>query len=435
MKPKFFIGILALLVLPLSLALDCNSIANKQWCHDIQTSNISPAEKNYLLGDILSDKKQYPDHQLISDWNSKIDGTIPTSDISLTNNGVIQKAWIKVLSVMPSVLYNNTLLISPNGKILTGYNYEIKLPSGTASGDCKTEYSLSENKATPNVFLDNTLLGSSHLLSYSSSQSNLITAKYEIKVVTKVVHYKLKKPCSSCSRRCLYDRTTYQTDSLSLVDTLPVKVYNPTLWANFSIKDQYWNTTKAKLTSGEFANLELNFNESFLKEHHYVFSQVFGVGGTLLLQAEDKNDTEINNLDLSEGYLYLKNLNNCSINVSDFFKSKVIPCNLDFTKFEFSAETDKISYQNGEEISLTVNPKGNYYVEYANQSYVTNGDLKIKAVYPNNRITVIHDGNAIETYIQVQNTQPIGLFTSLTTFGLLNYVLIGVVRRYWGTMW
>jgi len=69
MKPKFFIGILALLVLPLSLALDCNSLANKQWCNDIQASNISQAEKNYLLGDILSDKKQYPDHQLISEWN------------------------------------------------------------------------------------------------------------------------------------------------------------------------------------------------------------------------------------------------------------------------------------------------------------------------------------------------------------------------------
>ncbi|MFA6461977.1 MAG: hypothetical protein WCV90_06965 [Candidatus Woesearchaeota archaeon] len=434
MKTTNILGILFLLVIPLSFALDCNTIQNKQYCLDIQNSNLSALEKNYLLGDILSDKKQYPDHALISDWNSKITGTSLTFDIASTSNGVIQNAWIKVLSVMPSVLSNDTLLISPNGKILTGYNYEIKLPSGTASGDCKTEYSLSQNTASSQIFLNGNLLGSSHLLSYSTNQDGSITANYNIKVVTKIVHYKWKRPCKSCSKKCLYDRTDYQTDQLSLSDNLPVMLYNPPLWADFNIKDQYWNTTKANFTYGDFANLELSFNDSYFKSHNYVFSQIFGTGGVLVLKAEEKRDTEVNNLDISEGNIFVSNLNNCSINISDFFKSKNIPCNLNFTKFDFSANTDKTSYQEGEDITLTISPVGNYQVKYANHSYVTDGHLALKAVYPYNRITVVHDGNYIEKYIHVENTQPIGMFASLTTFGILNYALVGFVRKFWGVV-
>ncbi len=428
---KYILPLLFILAIPLSFALDCNNLQNKQYCLDIQSSNISVSDKNYLLGDILSDKKQYPDHDLISNWNSKISGTSLTSDITTTSNGVIQNAWIKVLSVMPSVVYNETLLISPSGKILTGYNYEIKLPSGTASGDCKTERSISENKATSQIFLNGNLLGSDHLLFYSTLQDGSITAKYDIRVKTKIVHYKMKKSCKSCSKKCLYDSTQYQTDSLSLADSLPFKIHNPQLWADFSIKDQYWNTTKANFTYGDYANLELSFNDSYLKEHNYVFSQVFGVGGVLILQAEDKKDTEVNNLDLSGENIFVGNLNNCSILISYFFKSKAIPCNLNFTKFNFSIKTDKTSYQEGENISLTISPTGNYQIKYANQTFT---DGHFKAVYPYNRISVIHDGNTIETYIHVENTQPIGMFASLTTFGILNYALIGFTRKFWGTV-
>ena len=86
---------LFLVLLPSLHALDCNSIANKQWCNDIQKSNISQIEKDYLLSDIISDSKHYPDHQLVKQWNSKISTTSAPNGVVKKNSDYVKDSWVK----------------------------------------------------------------------------------------------------------------------------------------------------------------------------------------------------------------------------------------------------------------------------------------------------------------------------------------------------
>ena len=51
---------------------------------------------------------------------------------------------------MPAVLFNDTLYISNTGEILTGFNYEVQIPSYTESGDCKTVRSIVQSTSSHN---------------------------------------------------------------------------------------------------------------------------------------------------------------------------------------------------------------------------------------------------------------------------------------------
>lgn len=416
-------------------ALDCNQAKDVQMCLEVQNSNLSASEKNYLQSNLLSDKKYYPDHELVKSWNYKIDPKAVPENAAILNKGVIQKAWVEILAVMPSVLYNDTLLISKNGELLTSYNYEINLPSGTTSGDCQTERSISENNGEVKIYFDNNYLGKEYLVSYVSTLNNNqaveVLATYNIKVVTKIVHYKLKKSCKYCGYTCKYDSTEYQTDELFLQDKINAKIHNPPLWAEFKIKDQYLNTVKANLNSGEFSTLNLKFNGSYYNQHNFVFSPF--LGSALVLKAEDWNDEEISNIVISEGKIHVKNVDGCSITISDFFKKKTLACDLSFTSVNFSASTDKKVYAPNEKIKLSIQPAGNnYVVKYGTKTYTTTGTLELEAEYPANKISITNKEHTEDYFIHVENDKPLSMFFSLALFGTFNYALIGLVRKFWG---
>ncbi len=435
MKPIVFFLFFGLLAS--GVALDCNQAKSVQMCLEVQNSNLSASEKNYLYSDLLSDKKYYPDHELVKTWNSKIDPKVVPENAAISSKGVIQKAWIEILAVMPSVLYNDTLLIPKNGELLTSYNYEINLPSGTASGDCQTERSIAENNAEAKIFFDNNYLGKEYLVSYASALSHNaaieVLATYNVKVVTKIVHYKLKKSCKYCSYTCKYHSTEYQTDELFLQDKVNAKVHNPSLWAEFKIKDKYLNTVKANLSSGEFSTLNLKFNGSYYNQHKYVFSPV--LGSALAMKAEDWNDEEISNVVISEGKIHVKNVAGCSITIFDFFNDKTIACDLGFTSVDFSASTDKKSYAPGEKIKLSIQPAGNnYLVKYGSKTYTTAGALELEAEYPANKISITNKEHAEDYFVHVENDKPLSMFFSLALFGTFNYALVGLVRKFWGVV-
>ena len=49
--------LILLLVIPLVSALDCNQLKNQEYCQEIQNSNLSIEDKEYLMQDITSNKK------------------------------------------------------------------------------------------------------------------------------------------------------------------------------------------------------------------------------------------------------------------------------------------------------------------------------------------------------------------------------------------
>ena len=135
--------ILFLVLTPLATALDCSSTSSPVTCQEIQNSKLNQTEKDYLLADIMSKTKNYPDHLFVKDWNKE---QKPTSPANKKNSNYIREAWVKIFAVMPSVLLDDELLIPEKTEVIAGGNYRVNVPQNTASGDCKTRRSITTNK-------------------------------------------------------------------------------------------------------------------------------------------------------------------------------------------------------------------------------------------------------------------------------------------------
>ncbi len=163
MRPIIFL-LVFVLFFNFAVAVDCNPFTNQQWCEDIQNSEISEEDKAYLLSDIMSDKKHYPDHQLISNWNKDTPTNQPPEGITKQSHGYIKNAWVKLLAVMPSVLLEDELLIDSSGEILTGANHDVQIPSGKAGGDCKTKRYLVKNEAELLIYIKDNVVDNGNLV-------------------------------------------------------------------------------------------------------------------------------------------------------------------------------------------------------------------------------------------------------------------------------
>ncbi|MDO8549480.1 MAG: hypothetical protein Q7S39_04915, partial [Ignavibacteria bacterium] len=185
---------LLLLAVAQAHALNCSLITNHAMCNEIQNANISDEEKSYLLADIMSLTKHYPDHQLVQNWNSRISTTTKPDSVPVQNRGSLRNAWVKILAITPSVQSDNQLFIDTNGKIITGFNHQVQIPSGTAYGDCRTERRLIEDTGSLRVYVNNVLQGSDYTVSYSVNYPDNtpvnIKAEYTIQVRTRIKHYR-----------------------------------------------------------------------------------------------------------------------------------------------------------------------------------------------------------------------------------------------------
>ena len=436
---------LFLVLLPSLHALDCNSIANKEWCNDIQKSNISQAEKDYLLSDIISDSKHYPDHQLVKQWNSKVSTTTAPNGVTKKNSEYVKDSWGKILAVMPSVLFNDTLYISNTGEILLGYNHDVYVPSYTDFGDCKTTRSLIKNTGTSQLYINNKYVGSGHSVSYFTSLPHnsdvTLKAVYTAEVQLKIKHYAKQKDyywkngVKKYRWVCDYDDTEYKTDKFVVQDILKAKIHNPQPSASFIVKDKYLDSIKGEFISKDAVNTELTFFDSYYKEHNYVFSEAISPSKTLTIKAEKQQSNEQKNVAYSGGVITVPKIDGCMITVYDFFSKKILPCNVNYESPDFIVSTDKIVYAENDAINVNIEPAGKkYLVTYAGKEHKTTGNLQLTAEYPYSKIEVQYKDRIIPYIIHIKNEKPLNIAFALVIFGLGNYTLVGLIRKYWGVV-
>ncbi|MDP3699243.1 MAG: hypothetical protein Q8R47_06700 [Nanoarchaeota archaeon] len=442
---RLAIFFLFLVLLPSIHALDCNSIANKQWCNDIQKSNISQIEKDYLLSDIISDSKHYPDHQLVKQWNSKVSTTTAPNGVVKKNSDYVKDSWVKILAVMPSVLFNDILYISNSGEIIVGYNHDVYIPSYTDSGDCKTVRSIVQNTSSAKLYINNQYVGGGHSVNYFTSLLHnadaTIKAVYTAQVQVKIKHYTKQKEyywkngVKKYRWVCDYDYTEYKIDTVITQDILKAKIHNPQPTASFTVTDKYADTVTGDFISDNAVNVELTFFDSYYKEHNHVFSEVVSSFNTLTIKAEKQSSTEQKNLAYAGSTITVPKIDGCTIAVYDFFSKKVLPCNVNYENPEFTVTTDKTVYSENETIALKIEPAGKEYsVTYAGKEYKTKGELQITAVYPYDKIEVQYKDRIIPKLIHIKNEKPLNLAFALVIFGLGNYTLVGFIRKYWGVV-
>ena len=441
---KIFFLFLAILfvVFPVS-AIDCDMIDNRELCLEINNMDLSEEEKEYLISDIIDDSKNYPNHDFVKEWNLNLDTFRAPVDIQKHNSVYIKNAWVKLLTVMPSVLEGNTLYHSDNSEVLSAFNHEVEIPDERIDGDCKTKYYLEENREELNLYVNDDYAGSGRLISFVADKDSEFKVEYDVFVKIKIKHYEWDSYCckrdddgrciKTC-RECEYDHTEYKTDNLRINDEVNLKYYDIDSEADFSVKEKYFDTTKGVLSGKDFSSLHLKFSNSYFSDFNYVYSRVWDSYNVLTVKAEKKKRTEHNNLFYSGNYdIEVKDTTNCKVLVYDHFNKKIIPCDLNFEELGIEIKTDKLVYSQDEIIKVNLKPEDVIFeVNYANETYSAKENLELDAVYPYNKISIIHNGKSYEKIIHIKNEESMNFLFFLTIFGGFNYIFANFVKKYWG---
>jgi hypothetical protein len=404
MKNKIVVLIALAMLLPSAIAFNCNSLSggDLQVCNSIQNTNLSQTDKDLLISDIFNKNKTTPNFDFVYQWNTNLN--IQNSPDGKTySSGTIYGAWVKIISLMPSIIENNTLYSSNAGKLLTAYNYNYQLPSGTASGDCKTYYYLSSKTEQLNVYINNNLIGHDKITAFNNlNQANLnFKSELVINLRYQTDHYRDKRYCSRydshrrCTRysyRCEFYNTEYKTDSLTINDQLNAKLYQNNPVSLFKITDKYFGITKVFLEVKNYTNLILSFNNSEYKYSKYIYSLNYSLPYYVLtIKAEPAEIISFNNIHVDRQnnsfYFTVADSSNCKIQLNDFFNSKLFPCDLSFNEINFSIETDKTNYFDNDTIKVYIYPDNLLVnITYANKTIIAKNYTEFKSILYENKI-------------------------------------------------
>ncbi len=436
------------MLLPSAIAFNCNSLSGGdfQVCNSIQNTNLSQADKDLLISDIFNKNKTTPNFDFIYQWNTNLN--IANSPNGKTySSGVINSAWVKIISLMPSIIENNVLYSSNAGKLLTAYNYNYQLPTGTASGDCKTYYSLLSKTESLNVYINNQLIGNNKLVSFNNLNQDYNTFKAELIINLKyrIDHYRNKKYCSkydengNCIKhyyKCEFYSTEYKTDSLTISDQLNARLYRNQLNSSFKITNRYSGITQGLLTADNFTQLTLSFNNSYYQNSRYIYSLNYSLPYYVLtLRADPVEIIEFRNIHVDKNnnqFLFtIKDASSCKIKLSNHFNSITKTCDLSFNQINFSIKTDKTSYFDNSTIKVYIFPD-NLLVNltYANKTITAKNYTEFKAILYENKISAKTGNQEQIVLINVNKRADFDILFQLGVLAFLGYILYKTSRVY-----
>jgi len=399
--------ILLLLLFPFSLAEDCSQTFSPEWCQEIQTSNLSEIEKQYLLSDLFSAQKYYPDYDLAKKWNLAHLPEIKHSQ------EIIKDAYLKIY-IHPSLWYNQSLLVNTSGEIVAIRGYNLELPKKTDNEDCATYHSLWQEQEILRYYINNQLTSPNYLI-YSTTAE--FKVEYYIKVIIKIEHHQWQK--SSCE----YSHTTFKTEELTLTDAISAQIYLSKLNNTFQVKDYYDNNYLIYFKPEYAVNAELNLFHSYFKQHYFRF--IPQINSTfLIIKAEPQVHQEFFNLAFSDEGLVIPELISCQIKLSDFFQELVLPCNLSTNHPEIIVNLPKLIYDDGDLILGTIFPI-NSTLNYAGKNYTS---LNFTAIYPYHKISVSYQDTVFYYIIQVKNPVLYPPLILLIIFLLAVYLIFILMR-------
>ena len=444
---------LALVILvqgSLVLALDCSkiSIPNLQICTDILQSNLTLIEKEALISNLEYKNPYFPDHNYIFLRNTALTvGNAPT-EVRVYDNGIIKDAWVSLFSLMPSVIYNNTLFATENIQVLTGYNYKIVLPTNYASsgypstdgGDCRRDYQLTSNSSENKVFINTICQGSGRVVNATLSEDSTVSAIFNVKADYSIQHYNWNEYCcryrnGECTRYCQscdLSNIENKRDELTLTDALSVKLYKNALKAEVIPIDSYGSTNKLRINYSD--SMELDFNSSYFYFYKYLFSINYSKEPYYIftLKAEDHHTEKINNLIRNDHDLTIKNSKDCKVRAFDLFNVIQANCNSRYLGFEFNISVDRFYYSDNQTIRVYIYPEdAQIYLTYGSQNKSATGNITFTAEYPANKISAYYGDKRYDKIIFVYNKSKLILLWKLIAFFLLVYLFCRILNVYY----
>jgi len=445
-------GIVLLLFPTLALAGDyCDFVSpeNRDSCSSIMAYPWPSFIENMII-DAIFQNAHVANHDAIWTYNSNLNFNYNRED-----SGVIRNAYFKLISISPSVLINDRLFISDSGRVLEKHDYNIDLPSGTERYDCRTEYELTSNQWILRLYLDNIYFSSINFfnLNFEHEQPVNLRMEYNIDVSYNVEHYEEVEYCADwdricdengCERycddwdyECEYDYSETRYDSLSLRDSKQVYFFKTKPSYYFKIIDGYYETLNGKAIADNFSSFEVIFPESFFRQANYFYPLVFDDEDILTLKVNENKDFTFSNLiinPLVEGTkfifnFYVKENNSCQITLRDHFFEKTEDCNLNFE--ELKIETNKVSYNEGEIIEITIFPENTLVnISYNNTTLEGMNNLEFTASKNDNEVTARLEDAEFTKKIYIENETPFNTLATLAIFGFLIYLTFKIGKKF-----
>jgi hypothetical protein len=456
------------LLTPASLAFDCNLLKEDErgFCEEINKLELTNEEKDMLMMDLIYNGKEFPDHDFVYYWNANLQIGQPPEDVTTQDKGYIKNAWLKILTVMPSIIEDDKLYCSGQGKVLTRYDYYVKIPTETMSGDCKTEYELVQETSKLNVYLNDKLIGNEQITPFTTDEDAEFKAALDIIVQTKIKRYEWREYCCETNKNC-YTQCTYKKgkktctkvcknecvrycktcelrttetkeDLLTLIDTFKASYYGQKPETVFKITDQYYDITEGFLNATNFTSLTLSFKDSFYQNNKYYYglSYSFKPYYILTLRAnkhltENSKNIHVTNND-PEYKFAVENPQDCNIKISDHFQTYEQKCDTAFNKTKIILETDKLSYKEGETIKVNVTPKDKQIrLSYGSESVNAYAVAEFTAQPYDNKITAELGDAEANKIIYVSNSSNWKLIKYLLLFLTIIYLIVKLFNAKW----
>ena len=364
---------------------DCSKFADWKLseCQKIfSDSSLNQAEKESLYINLAEPQEKLPNHDFIWQWNASINFTNAPYGIQQQENGIIKNAWLKIIAVNKSVFDSNSgrWYAQPSGKILTAYNFSIRIPSGTQAGDCATGYSYTMLDNLLDIFLDGSKIGSGKIAPYNSGAKNNnaldFSAGLRLKARLYVAHYRMKSYCQYnyweegwCPEQYTYQNCEYYSTGtadygLNLNDSFGAiaKVYAFSIKNNF-LDGNAFREYHLRLDSAEKINelqLQINDNNFSYSELEYDLNSMLPPYNVLYATRQEKTAvsfgkfTDMNSNIAEKTFLLgLDDADSCSLAVmTDFEKFGINNCLNKARKTFLKLQADKNSYDFNEAIKI-----------------------------------------------------------------------------------
>ncbi|MFA6089604.1 MAG: hypothetical protein WC755_07100, partial [Candidatus Woesearchaeota archaeon] len=390
-----------IIIISISFAFDCSRLDSKYRTDCASIINSNEINSASIIINLPYENDKIPMYDYVKSWNEKISFTTPPNNVKTYQSKYIKNAWLQIVSINPSIIYNNDLIVSKNSKVISGYNHDTILPDDyysskypdTDNGDCKRINRLTNDNTILEIFVNDNLQSENIIISKNSK----VKAKETINVNVDIDHYKWKKSCSKrnsngvCvlySYKCTFSITEKTTDTQIIENVVNVKYENTEPKATIETINKVSDTIKTKINISDSATFDFGNGKYDFQKYSYEFVYDYEPYYVLTIKATEKHQESFENTRLTNDYLYIEKPNDCKISYRDFFTTREKECDLSFEEINLNIQTDKLIYREGETVKVSVTPNDKQVsVSYANQTINAKDTALFEANVKNNKIT------------------------------------------------
>jgi len=202
---------------PDTLLDNCRNIGiDKSICDAIANQSLTDLQKRRLVLDGLLENSSFPDFGTTRAWNNVIQFTnYPPDGVATRSSRNIRDAWLKIVSIDPSLYGRNGsgLLVNGSSVINSKYGFSFVVAREQFPGDCTTSYGVcGYNSVLQNWFSNG-----------KANSKLVINSQYLIHHYVEVTHCYSSGDETICYTTCEYSYSEDRRDALTLTDKVGVK--------------------------------------------------------------------------------------------------------------------------------------------------------------------------------------------------------------------